>query len=203
VLLKQYDLVIDTKLPTYYPDIEFVQGDMDTCALNIQVTDDHEPVDITGLDVEIAFAKPDKTTVLQDLNNGVEIIDAESGQIKCTLKSNTIAAPGRVLAEVRILEVSKLLTTARFQFTVRRSIVNDNTIISTDEFPILTQLLEQVSGIAESEETRQEAEEARVAAELLRIAAESERVSAEEERAETYADFIAAFTEEDEPWEVE
>ena len=145
--LKEFDIMLDLKRNRKNEEIEVVQNDFDTNILNIAIVEDMNSYDLTGLNVEVAFAKADGTTVLQDLNNGVEI---NGNVIKCMLKTNTIACPGRVHAEVRLLNETQLLTTARFSFFVRRAIVNDETIKSTNEFPILNNLINDVEEITES-----------------------------------------------------
>ncbi len=126
------------------PVMEFVQGDIGTCALDISIREMNDPVDLSELTVEIVFAKPDGTTVIQDLANGVNIMDAANGKVTCTLKTNTIAAAGKVQAEVRLLVGEKLLTTPRFAFDVRKALLSDEVIESMDEVPFLQQLIADV-----------------------------------------------------------
>lgn len=147
--LKEFDIMLDIKKSKKIEDIEVVQKDYESNIFNISIVEDFKSYNLSGLNVEIAFAKPDGTTVLQDENNGVVIVNAIEGKIICTLKTNTIAAPGKVLAEVRILQDLKLLTTARFDFFVRKAIVNDETIESTNEFPILNQLINTTQDLIE------------------------------------------------------
>lgn len=139
--LKQFDIILDIKKNLKNENFEVVQGDMNTNILNITLYDSLQIYSLAGLTVEVAFDKPDGTTVLQDSTNGVTIA---GNKIICTLNTNTIAAPGRVLSEVRVFSGSNLLTSAKFEFYVRKSIVNDETVESTNEFPILNQLIEQV-----------------------------------------------------------
>lgn len=144
--LKEFDILLDIKRNKKVEEFEIVQGDYETNILKISLVEDFNEYELSGLSVEIAFAKSDGTTVLQDLNNGISLI---GNKIVCTLKTNTIASPGKVLAEVRILEGLKLLTSSRFSFFVRQSIVNDKTIESTNEFPILNQKIQEVNGLIE------------------------------------------------------
>ena len=123
--LKEFDILLDIKKSKKIEDIEVVQKDYESNVFNISIVEDLEPYNLYGLNAEIAFAKSDGTTVLQD------DIEIQGNKIRCVLKTNTIAAPGKVLAEVRILQDLKLLTTARFDFFVRRAIVDDETIEST------------------------------------------------------------------------
>jgi hypothetical protein len=145
--LKEFDITLDIKKPSQVPLYEVVVGDYETNIYNIKLEDDGQPYPLEGLDVEIAFAKPDRTTVVQDKTNGV-VIDGDT--IKCTLASNTIAVSGTVYAEVRVLQDTKVLTSPRFRFYVRSPILDDKTIASSNEFPMLVQALEDAKGAAES-----------------------------------------------------
>lgn len=145
--LKEFDITLDIKKSSQMPLYEVVVGDYKTNIYNIKLEDDGQPYPLEGLDVEIAFAKPDRTTVVQDKINGV-VIDGDS--IRCTLASNTIAVPGIVYAEVRVLQDTKVLTSSRFRFYVRNPILNDKTVASSNEFPMLVQALEDAKGAAES-----------------------------------------------------
>ena len=129
--------------------------------------------DLTGTKIEIVFAKSDGTTVIQDENNGVAVVNATEGRMTCTLNTNTIASPGKVVAEVRVLSDidDMLLTSTRFGFYVRKAIFGDDTIKSTNEWPLLKKLLE----VSESEELRETEE-------LIRQSNEEERIQNEQTR---------------------
>ena len=142
--LKEFNIMLDIKKSRKIEEIEVVQGDSFTNLVNISLVDGLNPYDLSNVNVEIAFRKSDGTTVLQ---SDIAIINAAQGKIQCILKTNTIASPGKVIAEVRVLEIDKLLTSARFEFFVRQSLTNDKTIESTNEFPILTQLINEVKQI--------------------------------------------------------
>lgn len=183
--LKEFDIRLDIKRSQKHDYIEVVQGDYETNILNIQITENLQPYNLTGLSVEIAFAKPDNTTVLQDGDNGVTIEDAEQGKIKVVLKTNTIAAAGKVYAEVRIKDGDMILTTARFDFFVRRAIFGDDTIKSKDEWPLYEQLLEAAENENEridNENTRIQNETQRENQEIIRQQNEQDRTTAESAR---------------------
>jgi hypothetical protein len=143
--IKEFDITIDIKSNTDQEPFEVVQGDSQSNLLNISMTDGLEPYDLTGTTAEIVFYKSDSTTVQQTQESGVVVLNAPEGKIQCTLKTNTIACPGKVIAEIRISSDEILLTSARFEFYVRKSLINDKTIESTDEFPVLTQLMQDTS----------------------------------------------------------
>jgi hypothetical protein len=145
--IKEFDIVLDIKNSTEQEPFEVVQGDSQSNLLNISMTDGLEPYDLTGTTAEIVFYKSDSTTVQQTEKTGVVILNAPDGKIQCTLKTNTIACPGKVVAEVRVLSDEVLLTSSRFEFYVRKSLINDKTIESADEFPVLTQLMKDTSSL--------------------------------------------------------
>lgn len=142
--LKEFDILLDIKRNKKVEEFEIVQGDYETNILKISLVEDFNEYELSGLSVEIAFAKSDGTTVLQGLSNGISLI---GNKIVCTLKTNTIASPGKVLAEVRVLQGLKLLTSSRFSFFVRQSIVNDKTVESTNEFPVLLELINKTNDL--------------------------------------------------------
>ena len=84
--LKEFDIMLDIKKSKKIEDIEVVQKDYESNIFNISIVEDFKPYNLAGLNVEIAFAKSDGTTVLQDENNGVVIVSAIEGKIICTLK---------------------------------------------------------------------------------------------------------------------
>ena len=147
--IKEFDITIDIKSNTDQEPFEVVQGDSQSNLLNISMTDGLEPYDLTGTTAEIVFYKSDSTTVQQTQESGVVVLNAPEGKIQCTLKTNTIACPGKVIAEIRISSDEILLTSARFEFYVRKSLINDKTIESTDEFPVLTQLMSETNKMIE------------------------------------------------------
>lgn len=148
--LKRFNIELDIKKRNFNELFQVVQGDYDTNVLEIQLYNDTTKYDLTDLIVEIAFRKADGTTVVQTETSGVSIISAFDGKIECVLKTNTIAAIGRVTAEVRVLGTeNKLLTSTTFDFIVREAIVSDETIESTNEFPVLTEMVNTVNQITE------------------------------------------------------
>lgn len=187
--LKEFDILIDIKKHNKIDYIEVVQGDFETNILNIKLISGLNNFNLAGASVEIAFSKPDGTTVIQDQANGVAILNESEGKIQCILNTNTIAREGRVIAEVRVFEGTKLLTSSRFEFWVRKAIVNDETIESTNEFPLLQRLTDDVQGIISTESTRVTAEDERKTAETNRKNAENARVAAEQQRATTFAGY--------------
>lgn len=187
--LKEFDILLDIKRSQRNEYIEVVQGDTDTNIFNIALQKEYDPYPLTGLKVEIAFSKPDGTTVVQDSTTGVTVKDAINGKISCTLKTNTIASAGRVRAEVRVLEGSKILTSTSFEFFVKRAIFGDDTIKSSNEWPLLSKLLEA----SNNEVSRVSNENTRISNENIRKANEISRVSEENKRVARFNEMESAY----------
>ena len=203
---KEFNVLLDIKESNSTTYIEVVQGDYGTNTFIINLTDNFNPINLTNLNVEVVFRKVDGKTVVQDTNTGVSIEDAVNGKIKCTLLTNTIACPGRVTAEVRILEGNNVLTSTRFNFFVRASLTNDETIKSTNEFPILKKLTDDAkeaneefpkikeffNAVRNEEETRVNQENTRTSNENSRQTSENQRVDNETSRNENEKGRITA-----------
>lgn len=182
-IYKTFDVSLDLKRPVSSRDVEVVEGDNGN-RLRVTLTDEGSPVDLSGCLVLAVFAKT-SGTVQQDTNgNGVTISGENHNIIEIELYTSSFA-PGVVGCELQIYSAdnSVLVTTAKFNFKCRRSIVNEDTIQSTEEFPLLLELITQVEDLYKQLDGAQEAETERVAAEQIRKANETARVTAENERA--------------------
>lgn len=149
---KEFDILLDIKKPSLATDIEVVQDDINANVFNISLVDGLEPFNLTGTSVDIVFSKSDGTTVMQSSNDSasnVAIVNETQGKIQCVLKTNTIASPGKTIAEVKVSESGMLLTSAKFNFHVRKSLLNSNTVESTNEFPILKKLVDDAQDAIE------------------------------------------------------
>lgn len=133
---KIFDIRLDIKEATILPKFRVVTEDYQTNVLKISLVDGYKAVDLTGAICRIAFRRADGTTVQQT----ARIVDAEHGRIECLLMLNTIAVPGIVTAEVGIHDETNQtvrLTTAVFEFIVRKSLVDSSTVESQDDFSML------------------------------------------------------------------
>jgi len=145
---KYFDIDLDIKDPKIrmIPYIEVVSGDTDTNVFNIQLFENFVPVNASGYTAVISFGKPDGTSVYQNLT----VVDATLGKYTCTLSSQTIAAAGIVRAEVSLYEGTKRLTSNRFEFRVRKPILDDDTIESSNEFSALQDALAEVEELKQT-----------------------------------------------------
>lgn len=209
-VLKSFEVSLDLKRSTSNRPFEVVEGDTGN-RLVITVTDNGVAVPCASMIVLAVFSNSNGTAV-QDSSK-------EDGGISITDNVVTIElfpasfAPGMVECELQLYSASDgsgetvdfhtLVTTAKFNFACRRAILNDDTIETVPEFPMLMELIYTVneaeaaraaaeSGRVEAEAVRDAAENSRVIAENTRKIAEAARVAAEEERAAAEAIRAAA-----------
>lgn len=128
-------------------DIEIVTQDYASHKLEVSLVENgYKPLDLTDTIVRLIVRKTDGKTVQQDCS----IIG--DGQISVLLQLNTINVAGICKAEIQVWDnnvANKRLTSALFNFKVRQSLQDDETVESTDEFSMLQNALEQASDVEE------------------------------------------------------
>ena len=130
---------------------EVVEGDNGN-VIEITLTDDGSPVDLTSCKVLAVFGLPTGQTVEQDTDEGsVTIGGTDNNVITIALKTGSFspgkAASGLMKCEIQVYsgdDLDTLVTSAQFTFRCRRAIINDETIAATDDYPILVELIEEV-----------------------------------------------------------
>ncbi len=145
--LKDFNFRVDIKRTIDIEPFTVVQGDFETNVFNITLLDGDTPYDLYNLDVKIVFKKADGTTVEQ---SDIEKENEAQGKIRCVLKTNTIACPGKVTAEIKILDNEKTLTSTKFGFNVRKSLLDDETVESSNEFSTLRLLISETNELIDA-----------------------------------------------------
>lgn len=113
----------------------FSQGDRVSDKLLLRLTNDNVPLDLTdATQVRIDFRKPDGKLVFQYCI----MEDKPNGLISAILTTQTLAAPGKVYAEVTVkYPEGKDVVTRQFTFHVEEAIAGDKSIESQNEWPML------------------------------------------------------------------
>lgn len=180
-LEKRFAVKLDIKRSASNREFEVVEGDTGN-VIDIALTDDGAPVDMTGYRVMAVFSKSDGTSC-QDSENGTVLIEGNRATIPLFPSS---FSPGMVECELQIYSganESTLVTSAKFNFKCRRGILNQDTIQSAGELPILIRLVDEVErlseGITMAEGIREAAEGLRKSGEIERINNEAVRQSNE------------------------
>ncbi|WP_438801244.1 BppU family phage baseplate upper protein [Bacillus wiedmannii] len=120
--------------------IRFYQNDLNSAKLLINVTHDKVVTDFSSaISVQIAFLKPDCKRVFQDVQN----VNQMQGKYYVVLSTQTLIAYGNVIAQLRFtFPNSKVIETCKFAFTVDESIMSDDAMKSTNEFPVIQKAIE-------------------------------------------------------------
>lgn len=120
--------------------IRFYQNDLNSAKLLINVTHDKVVTDFSSAtSVQIAFLKPDCKRVFQDVQN----VNQMQGKYYVVLSTQTLIAYGNVIAQLRFtFPNNKVIETCKFAFTVDESIMSDEAMKSTNEFPVIQKAIE-------------------------------------------------------------
>lgn len=150
---KRFSIALDIADSGANREFTVVEGDSGN-QLSILLTDEGNPVDLTGCRVVAVFSKSDGTAY-QDSGNaegGVTLCGVLNNQVDIDLFAGSVA-PGMVECELQIYsdaDLSTLVTTAKFNFACRRAIMGEETIASSPEMPVLSGLIERVETLEAS-----------------------------------------------------
>lgn len=172
-VLKKFPISLDARRPTTNAEFYVVDGDNGN-VLEITLTDDSVPVDLSDCLVLAVFSKSDGGVAEQDnLGNGITVDGEHNNRITIELYLSSMS-PGLVECEIQVYSGEKygvLITSARFNFDCRRAIANREVVKRTDEWPFLIGLMQEV-GLGEAE--RNANEEIRIENENGRIGRDRE-----------------------------
>lgn len=166
-IFKQKEVQLDTFINKNVQALATVsQGDLNSDKLTIKLSNNDGILDLTdAIDVRIDFKKPDGKLVFQYCT----IDDKANGIVSVILRPQTVAVAGKVTAEVTVnYPGDKAVVTKKFEFYVSEAIASDNSLESTNEFPMIIQAIEAgerltpevVDGVLLSKETADQAKEA-------------------------------------------
>lgn len=147
---KTFNIPLDLKVPSASYDVEVVEGDNGNIFV-ITLTDDGDTVDLSGCKVLAVFSRPDGATVQQDTDgHGITVGGDHDNIVTIDLYTSSFR-PGTVVCELQVYSGAgqdTLVTSAQFTFQCCRSIMNDDTILSEEKYPILVGLISQVTELA-------------------------------------------------------
>lgn len=150
---KKFNIGLDMAAPGANREFDVVEGDNGN-QLSILLTDDGEPVDLTGCRVMAVFSKSNGTAC-QDSgaeDGGITLCGVLNNQVDIDLFAGSVA-PGMVECELQIYsdqELSTLVTTARFNFGCRKAIMGEETVAASPQLPVLSGLISRVEGLEAS-----------------------------------------------------
>ena len=139
MILKKYEIRVDIRNLTR-PRIEYVQGDTNVYPLYINLTDEGVPIDVSETKrISLILLTPKSNSVIE---GACETLDGVKGQVVYHVGSNEIAEEGTVVVELKLFaEGDRLLTSTRFTFEVRASILTDGAVESSTQFGLLQEII--------------------------------------------------------------
>lgn len=188
-LVKKFEVKLDLKRPSSNREFEVVYGDTGN-SIEIQLSNDGVSVPLTGYRVAAVFSNSNGTFIQDssDTAGGLTISDdkviielfptsAAPGLVECELQIYTNGAYSPSIDDTIYVN---LVTSAKFNFSCRKGILNDATMQAISQYPVLMRLMDTID---EAEEERNDSELLRVSAESKRITNETARATAETARA--------------------
>lgn len=189
---KKIPLTIDTMIRNPVP-VEGINQE-DNIELNIVVTENKTPKDLSGQTIKVYVRRIDGTLVEQ--TNQITPTNARKGEVTVKLKNSAFNKEGYALFQLDISDSIGRITSSYATFKIGKGLVSGEAIANTNEIEALKKVEEYikkanqeletfkqtVAEINENEATRQENELLRIEDENNRKVAESERVVAESKR---------------------
>ncbi|CAM3017786.1 BppU family phage baseplate upper protein [Hathewaya histolytica] len=128
-----YNLPIDIK-KEIYDKITVKQEDTKSRYLNITLTDNSLPIDLTGHTVKIFILKPDKSKIF----NNVKVLNPKEGKIEVELTTQALLLPGDINLELVIYgSDNSILSSKILSICIEKKLRDDKVIESTNEFGAL------------------------------------------------------------------
>ena len=139
-MFKTFDIKLDIEKDIYSPSqVQFTisQSDFDSVELVFNIIQDEKPFDLSGKVVEIGIKKPSGLTVYQNLN----VINETLGELTAVLSNQAYVEFGIHTAELYIRDIYQMIVTPPFYFLSRDTVMDDETIESTNDWSALQQAL--------------------------------------------------------------
>lgn len=138
------DLINDSK--NKVPQITFNRSDRHTSIIAVKLNADGVSVDISNKTIDIYIKKPDDKKIYSSM----QVADAEQGILYIELPTQALTAAGTCTVELRIQESDEVRIPASFTYNVIDSIIDESSIVSSDEFSALTDKIKEVNDLLET-----------------------------------------------------
>lgn len=158
------------------PVVYASQYDNQTNALIFELYNGDEPFDVpSGAAVLINGTKPPVDGQLTGFSYSAASISGN--RVVCNVTQQMTAVPGNVLCELRIRTATQIIGSVNFVLKVERSALNDDTVLSETQIPLIEQAIDIAANLADYIDTAvQSAETATDAAETATAAAQRSEV---------------------------
>ena len=151
---KEYSVDLELFDNIKHTNILYVQGDSEVYPLTINLRKHGMPFDLTGKTATLTVTKMSGAVVVGEC----EIKDID-GVLVYNFKGNEITEGGKVSALVQVYDGNKRLTFQEFVFHVKSTKDLNESIKVTDEFNVLTDLIDSVENIGDWKDYKIELED--------------------------------------------
>ena len=132
-MLKTYEINLDIEKELYSPSnllFSVSNNDFETIELTFLISQDEVSLNLLGTTVDLAIKKPSGLTVYQNC----EIVDAFEGTAKVMISNQAYNEYGIHTAEIYVRTIDQLAVTCPFWFMSRAAIMDDETILSENDW---------------------------------------------------------------------
>lgn len=149
MLTRDLELIVDLQHPKTYTTTTYVQNDTDTGMIFGEIQKAGERVSLTGLYITFSFMLPNKT-VFKDSN--VVITDELMGKFEYKIPNHVLSTVGQVQGMIHVYNDAgaRLSTSTTFNFKVTSDFGANESIETSDNYPILTKLITDVTQLADN-----------------------------------------------------
>ena len=169
---RKYNLKLDLQFRCNNSTMKFDEFDKNTSDFFIRVTRGNKLIDISKAIVTLAVIKPDKTADAQ-------FVEIRDNNVYCDLKSSMKDIPGKYEAIASIVMNNEIVITDTITYEVAENKILkqlNTEVVSEEKFTILTDMINRLSVIENSEEARKLAELSREEAEKQREIAKQQLI---------------------------
>jgi len=142
-MLKTFNIQLDIEKNIQNDIFSISENDLNSVQLTFDVFQDGKPFNMTGLIPRLAVKKSSGLTVFQDCR----IVDAVLGTCEVTLTTQSYMESGLHTAELHFYNETiggeQVAVTGTFKFDSRQSIMNDETVISSNEWQAINELFDK------------------------------------------------------------
>lgn len=171
----QYEITLDLKRD-YHQVLVMKEGDVDSREIVATITDNGQLFDVTNHIAKFKWHKPDHKYVFNDC-----IIQEGKVHIECDGQMLVVGGLANVEVVLYDIDGQTVVSTMKFDVSIKESVISNKDIESTDEFGTLNDVIlnneRLANSLKELEENISNAEEERTIAENDRVANEEERVN--------------------------
>ena len=174
--VNEYEYNLDLKFKTGGERLEFQQNSINTCKIRFRLTDEFEPINITGMtilaDYESNNGHFSATTSTLDEISLINIINATQGEFDLIIASSVLQQKGKIKLQIKLVGYSGVSVFPAISINVKEGVNNEEEIQATNDFPLVMGAINSANNLIRITQEIIEQENARIGRENIREANE-------------------------------